>query len=510
MSTPEASAGAAPVKQAIHAHVLRRWAVRHARLMETSYRLLEAVFDVIRPLVRWIGFDRVARPLTVMERTVKRLLFDCHMCGACALQFTGMACPMNCPKSVRNGPCGGVRPDGTCELDAAMPCVWVEAWNGAQRMRAGAILPTPTPPIEHHIAGKSSWLRLLKQEPWPQALLTNAPHPSAPTAGSRLETLLRDDAFVVTAEYAPPDSAAPHDALDHLHHYDGCVDALNVTDGPTAHCHMSSIGVSALLVRAGWEPVMQMTCRDRNRIAMQGDILSATALGIRNLACLTGDGIANGDDPDAKPVFDLDVVSLLDTARRMRDDGAYRSGGRLAAPPKLFLGAVDNPFMPPFDLRPLRLAKKIDAGAQFVQTQYCFDIDLFERYMTRVRDAGLHERCHIIVGVGPIVSPRTARWMRAHVPGLHIPDELITRLEQARDPHAEGVRICIETIERVRAIAGVAGIHLMATRHEILIRDIVLASGVLAGRSTEPARHAEPVAEGPLVTTGAYACPSLD
>jgi len=295
-----------------------------------------------------------------------------------------------------------------------------------------------------------------------------------------------------------------------LHHYDGCVDALNVTDGPTTHCHMPSLGTSVLLARAGWEPVMQMTCRDRNRIAIQGDLLSAAALGIRNLVCLTGDGIANCDDPDAKPVFDLDVVSLLDTARRMRDDGAYRSGGRLAAPPKLFLGAVDNPFMPPFDLRPLRLAKKIEAGAQFVQTQYCFDIELFERYMARVRDAGLHDRCRIIVGVGPIVSPRAARWMRAHVPGLHIPDEVIARLEQARDPREAGVRACIETIQRIRAIAGVGGIHLMATRQEKLIRDIVLASGVLAGRSTQPALQAQPVTEGRLVSRGAYACPSLD
>jgi 5,10-methylenetetrahydrofolate reductase len=248
---------------------------------------------------------------------------------------------------------------------------------------------------------------------------------------------------------------------------------------------------------------MQMTCRDRNRIAMQGDILSAAALGIRNLLCLTGDGIANGDDPDAKPVYDLDVVSLLDTARRMRDDGVYRSGGKLATPPKLFLGAVDNPFMPPFDLRVTRLAKKIEAGAQFVQTQYCFDTDLLERYMARVREAGLHERCRIIIGVGPIVSPRTARWMRAHVPGIHVPDAVIARLEQARDPREAGIRICVETIQRIRAIEGVAGIHVMATKKEKLIQEIVHASGVLAGRSPQPGSQAQPVTDGQLVPEGA-------
>jgi len=485
MIGPDAPVGAAPAKKLAHKYVLRRWTVRHAGLMETLYRLLESVFDIVRPWLRRIGFDRVAGPLTAIERAVKGLLFDCHMCGACALQFTGMACPMNCPKWVRNGPCGGVRPDGSCEVDANLPCVWLEAWRGAQRMRSGAIPATPNPPIEHHNAGRSSWLRLLREDPWPQALLTNAPLPATPTAGSRLETLLRDGVFVVTSECAPPDSADPQAVLGHLHHFAGCVDALNVTDGPTAHCHMSSLGVSFLLARAGWEPVMQMTCRDRNRIAIQGDILSAAALGIRNFLCLTGDGIANGDDPDAKPVFDLDVVSLLDTARRMRDDGVYRSGGKLAVPPRLFLGAVDNPFMPPFDLRVMRLARKIQAGAQFVQTQYCFDIELLERYMARVREAGLHDHCHIIVGVGPIVSPRTARWMRAHVPGIHIPDEVIARLERTLDPHSEGIRMCVETIQRIRAIKGVAGIHLMATKKEKLIQEIVHASGVLTGRSPQ-------------------------
>ncbi len=485
-------------------YALRRQAVRHARLMEALYALLEATFRLIRPVVRRVGFDRVARPVAAVERTVKNFLFDCHMCGACTLTATGMACPMNCPKIVRNGPCGGVRPDGTCEVDPAMPCVWVEAWRGAQRMRSGTIPAKPNPPVEHNDVGKSSWLRLLKQVPWPKPLLTDAPLPSTPTAGSRLEALLHEGVFAVTSECSPPDSADPRAVLAHIHHYDGCVDALNVTDGPTAHCHMSSIGVSVLLARAGWEPVMQVTCRDRNRIAIQGDLLSAAALGIRNVLCLTGDGIANGEDPDAKPVFDLDIVALLDTARRMRDDGVYRSGAKLAMPPRLFLGAVDNPFMPPFDLRLMRLAKKIEAGAQFVQTQYCFDIKLFERYMTRVRDAGLHDRCGIIVGVGPIISPRAAHWMRAHVPGLHIPDDVIARLERSPDPRSEGIRMCIETIQQIRAIEGVAGIHLMAARKEHLIQEIVHASGVLAGRAPPPVAAGQPVSEG------AYACPSLD
>lgn len=465
-------------------YALRRWAVRNARVLETLYRALDKAFERLRPLAKRIGYERLEKPVAAIERLAKGVLFDCKMCGACLLASNGMSCPMNCPKGLRNGPCGGVRPDGHCEVKPDMPCVFVEGWKGAQLMRNPHRPQTPNPPVEHHLVGRSSWLRVVREEPWPAALVTQAPHPHEASSAGRLERLLRSSTFVVTSECSPPDSADPEDVLRLVHHYEGHVDALNVTDAPSAHCHMSSLGVSLILARAGWEPVMQMGCRDRNRIAIQGDILSAAALGVHNLLCLTGDGMASGDDPGAKPVFDLDAVSLLDTVRRLRDDGLYRSGRRLHGRPQLFLGAVDNPFVPPFDLRPMRLAKKIAAGAQFVQTQYCFDVAALERYMARVRDEGLDRQCYILVGVGPLPSARTARWMRTHVPGVSIPDELVTRLEQAADPEAEGVRTCVETIHRIRAIKGVAGIHLMAPKREHLIADIVRASGVRAGRTT--------------------------
>lgn len=469
-------------------YTLRRWTVRHARAMESLYRVLNRSLDALRPLARRIGLARLERPVAAVERVAKGLLFDCRMCGACSLSATGMACPMNCPKSLRNGPCGGVRADGHCEVAPDMPCVWMEAWRGAQRMRAGGLPTAPNPPVEHNEAGRSSWLRVLRAQPWPAPLVTESAQTDTPIAGSRLESLLRAGSFVVTSECSPPDSADPADVLTRIHHYDGWVDALNVTDAPGAHCHMSSLGVSLILARAGWEPVMQMTCRDRNRIAIQGDVLAAAALGIRNLLCLTGDGITNGDDPGAKPVFDLDAISLLDTVRRLRDDGLYRSGRKLTGRPRLFLGAVDNPFAPPFDLRPLRLARKVAAGARFVQTQFCFDLPMLERYMAAVRATGLHERCFILVGVGPLASARSARWMRQHVPGVHIPDATIARLDRATDPQREGVRICVETIERIRTIVGVAGIHLMAPKKEHLIGPIVTESGVLRGRPA-PLRH---------------------
>ena len=463
-------------------YALRLWAVRHAGAVEALYRAMQRAFDVLRPLVRRIGFERVERPAAALERLAKGALFDCRMCGACVLSSTGMACPMNCPKALRNGPCGGVRDDGGCELAPQMRCVWIEARHGASRMRAGALPAQPNPPLEHQHVGRSSWLRVLKQQPWPAAQVTEAPVRDEIVCGSRLEALLRGGHFVVTSECSPPDSADARDVVARTRHYAGWVDALNVTDAPGAHCHMSSLGVSLILQREGFEAVMQMTCRDRNRIAIQGDILAAAALGIHHLLCLTGDGITNGDDPGAKPVFDLDAVSLLDTARRLRDDGQYRSGRRLSARPRLLLGAVDNPFAPPYDERPLRLARKIAAGARFVQTQFCFDVAMLERYMVAVRAEGLHRRCAIIVGVGPLTSARAARWMRERVPGVHLPESMVARLERATDPAAEGMRICVETIRRIRAIDGVAGIHLMAPRREHLIGPIVEASGVLAGR----------------------------
>lgn len=459
-------------------YALRRWAVRNAGVLERAYAALEWGLKRLRPLARGIGYRRLERPAALVERAVKGALFDCKMCGACLLSRNGMSCPTNCPKGMRNGPCGGVRADGTCEVIAGMPCVWVEGWNGSQKMRHPHPLQVPNAALEHQDVGRSSWLRVMSEDPWPESLLTRTPVPANASSESHLETLLRAGVFVVTSECSPPDSADPADVTRALNHYDGYVDALNVTDAPSAHCHMSSIGVSAILARSGREPVMQMTCRDRNRIAIQGDILAAAALGIRNLLCLTGDGIASGDDPGAKPVFDLDAVTLLDTTRRLRDDGLYRSGRQLGSRPQMFLGAVDNPFVPPYELRPLRLEKKIIAGAQFVQTQYCFDVEMLERYMVRVRDARLHERCFILIGIGPLVSARTARWMRQRIPGIHIPDDVIRRLEQATDPEAEGMRMCIDNVRRIREIEGVAGIHLMAPRREHLIGDIVRAAGL--------------------------------
>lgn len=299
----------------------------------------------------------------------------------------------------------------------------------------------------------------------------------------RLERVLRRGEFAVTAEINPPDSADPDEIEHRIKPFEGWVDAINATDGSGAHCHMSSIAVSALLIRMGYSPVTQIACRDHNRIAIQGNVLGAAALGVANLLCLTGDGVQAGDHPDAKPVFDLDSIALLQTIRMMRDEGRFLSGRKITGPPPVFIGAAENPFAPPYDFRPVRLAKKVAAGAQFIQTQYCYDVPLMARFMARVRDLGLHERCFILAGCGPLASARAAKWIRANVPGVHIPDAVIARLEGAKNQREEGKRICVEIIQQLREMPGIAGVHLMAYKQEESIAEIVHASGVLRGRT---------------------------
>ena len=321
---------------------------------------------------------------------------------------------------------------------------------------------------------------LFEDEPNPGENLPILPGHSSP---GRLERVLRSGSFAVTAEVAPPDSTDPDEVYRRAAIFDGYVDAINATDGSGGNCHMSSVGVCALLTRRGYAMILQMTCRDRNRIAIQGDLLGASAMGVANVLCLTGDGVANGDHPQAKAVFDLDCMTLLQTARTLRDKGEYLSGRKIKNPPRVFLGAAINPFSPPHDFRPIRFGQKVAAGAQFVQTQYCFDIDMFKQYMQRARDAGLLEQAFILAGVGPLASARSAEWIRSNVPGVVIPDGYICRLKGARDQAREGVEICRDVIHQLREIEGVNGVHIMAYRQEHRVAEIVETSGILAGRT---------------------------
>ncbi len=310
------------------------------------------------------------------------------------------------------------------------------------------------------------------------------------TSPGRLERVLRAGGFAVTTELAPPDSADPEDVFKRARVFDGFVDAINATDGSGANCHMSSLAVCALLTRAGYAPVMQISCRDKNRIAIQGDILGGAAMGVCNMLCLTGDGVQAGDHPQAKPVFDLDCVSLLEIARTLRDEQRFQSGRKITYAPRVFLGAAENPSALPHEWRARRLAKKVAAGAQFIQTQYCYDIPLLRSFMQQVEALGLSGKVFILIGVGPLRSAKTAEWMRANVPGMHVPDALIARLAGAKDQAREGREICIEIIQQVREMPGTSGVHVMAYRQEESVAEIIDRSGVLRGRIPwHPAAH---------------------
>ncbi|WP_427966557.1 methylenetetrahydrofolate reductase [Altererythrobacter sp.] len=307
----------------------------------------------------------------------------------------------------------------------------------------------------------------------------------------RFERVLRTGHFAITTEIAPPDSADPDEVLRRASLFDGYVDAINATDGSGANCHMSSLGVCALLTRVGYSPIIQISCRDRNRIAIQGDVLGAAALGVCSVLCLSGDDVSVGDHPEAKPVFDLDSVSLLQTLKTLRDDSRFLSGRALDEAPRMFLGASINPFAPPIANRVDQFAKKIAGGAQFVQSQYCFDIEMARDFMARSRDMGLTEQCHVLMGVGVLASAKTAMWLRSAIPGVHIPDGIVRRLEQAEKPREEGRTIAVELMQQLAEIEGISGIHLMAYRQEQFVGEIVTRSGVLGDRKPWSLKRAE-------------------
>ena len=299
-------------------------------------------------------------------------------------------------------------------------------------------------------------------------------------SGSNLEKLLRKGEFVVTPELGPPRGASREDVEKKAELLKGYADAFNLTDCQTAMVRLSSIASGAILLDMGMEPVVQMTCRDRNRIAMQSDILGAASLGMKNLLCLTGDHQCFGDHPEAKGVFDLDSINQLDMFRQMRDEKKFQSGEELKSEePKLFLGAAENPFADPFQYRAARLAKKVKAGADFIQTQIIYNVEKFEQWMSMVREMGLHKKVSILAGVTPIRSLGMAKYMKKNVPGMDVPDEIIKRLEGAEKKKAEGINICLEVIERVRKIEGVAGVHIMAVEWEEIVPEITERAGLL-------------------------------
>jgi methylenetetrahydrofolate reductase (NADPH) len=298
---------------------------------------------------------------------------------------------------------------------------------------------------------------------------------------SHLQEVLEGGKFAVTAEIGPPRSCEPDQLRKMAQGLRGCADAYNLTDNQAANVRMSSLASSVICLQEGLEPVMQMTCRDRNRIAMQSDIIGASSLGIRNVLCLSGDHQVFGGQPQSKNVYDVDPVQQLMIFRRLRDKGLNWAGEALPQPPQLFLGAAANPFADPFEFRVARLAKKVEAGAQFVQTQCILDMDRFERFMGLVRERGLQDKVHLIAGVIPLRSHKAALFMKNKVAGMSVPDEVVDRLRRATDPKEEGIKLCLETIDRLKSMEGVHGVHITAIAWEDIIPRLVQDAGIRPG-----------------------------
>jgi methylenetetrahydrofolate reductase (NADPH) len=305
------------------------------------------------------------------------------------------------------------------------------------------------------------------------------------SAASELERTLRGGRFAVTAELSPPVATDPTEFVEAAAALRGLATAVNVTDGASAKTHLSALVAAHFLVQHGIEPILQVTCRDRNRLALQADLLGAAALGIRNILVLRGDDPGAGDQPETKPVFDLDATGLLALASRMQAERRLPSGTAIGGALRLLLGAADTPIDPPAGWRAERLAAKADAGAAFVQTQFCMDIGVVRRYAARLAELGLAQRLPILIGVAPIPSARSARWMKAKLHGTQIADEIVERLERASDPKREGKRICVELIQELAATPGIAGAHVMAPQNHAAIAEVVAGSGV-AGKPRAP------------------------
>jgi len=298
---------------------------------------------------------------------------------------------------------------------------------------------------------------------------------------SRLEKVLKTGGLAVTSECGPPRGAVPDKIREKAAMLKGYVDAINVTDNQTAVVRMSSMAACILIRQMGLSPILQMVARDRNRLAMQSDIIGAYSHGVDTMLCLSGDHPKFGDHPMAANVYDIDSVQMVQMVKKMRDEGKFQGGDDIENPPKMFIGAAANPFADPFELRVPRLAKKVAAGADFIQTQCVYNLDKFEEWMAQVCERGLHEKVHILAGITPMKSAGMARYMKNKVPGMDVPDELVNRIAGVpkEKQAAEGITIAVESIERLKEVEGVSGFHIMAIEWEEKVPEIVDRAGLL-------------------------------
>jgi len=453
------------------------------------------------------------RTLAAIERMVKGPLFGCRMCGNCLLQETAFICPMECPKGIRNGPCGGSTEEH-CYVDETRPCIWYRIYDRAFKMGREEMLLEVLPPLDWEKTGTETWgdvvqqvrkigtgtvvKGLLSRDPARRTVTWDAIfrpvrqpdwwqgdaeyHPPAYTEpASELERRLKAGEFVVTSEVAPPMTTATKKLIQNIEMIKPYVTAINFTDCPSATPRMSSWACSTLAVQNGAEAVMQIAARDRTRVGLQAEVLGANALGVRNILCLSGDSMRLAPSPRGRmDIVDIDSVQMLWILRRMRDEGKYLDGRVMKFPPRFFLGAAASPFASEPRFQAIREHKKVNAGAQFFQTNLVYDPDGLEVWLNELAKRNILDKVYILVGITPLKSLKVARYMNDEVPGVFIPEPLMKRMEAAGDgAEEEGVQIALELIERVRKLQGVHGIHLMAVGWEEIVPRIVTEAGLL-------------------------------
>ena len=457
------------------------------------------------------------RLLESVERAVKGPLFGCRMCGNCLLQETAFICSMECPKGVRNGPCGGST-QAHCYVDETRPCIWYQIYDRAFRLGRQEMLLEVLPPLDWDKVGGETWgdvirqvqktgarevfsglvgrgpearvamwdsvFRPVRQPDWWQGdSLYHAPKYAEPV--SELERRLKSGEFVVTAEVAPPISCKFDKMCKNIDAIKPYVAAVNFTDNPSAAPRTASWACSAIAIQRAAEPVMQIAARDRTRVGLQSEVMGAADLGIRNILCISGDSMKMAPSPRGRmDVVDIDAVQMLWILRRMRDEGRYMDGREIKTPPKYFLGAAASPFASEPKFQALREHKKVNAGAQFFQTNLVYDVDHMEVWLNELAKRNILEKVFILVGITPLKTFKMAKYMNDEVPGVTIPVSLMERMqaaERAGNAQEEGVQIALELIAKIKKYRGqgVHGLHIMAVGWEEIVPRIVTEGDVL-------------------------------
>ncbi|HSQ27841.1 MAG TPA: methylenetetrahydrofolate reductase C-terminal domain-containing protein [Anaerolineales bacterium] len=453
------------------------------------------------------------RTLAMIERMVKGPMFGCRMCGNCLLQETAFICSMECPKGIRNGPCGGSTEEH-CYVDETRPCIWYKIYDRAFKMGREEMLLEVLPPLDWEKVGTETWgdvfnqvkvigtgkvvtdlissdkerkdatwdavFRPVRQPDWWQGDAEYHP-PAYTEPASELERRLKAGEFVVTSEVAPPMTTATKKLISNIELIKPYAVAVNFTDSPSATPRMSSWACSTIAIQNGAEPVMQIAARDRTRIGLQAEVLGANALGVRNILCLSGDSMKLAPAPRGRmDVVDIDSIQMLWILRRMRDDGIYLDGRKMKFPPKYFLGAAASPYASEPRFQAIREHKKVNAGAQFFQTNLVYDPEGLEEWLNELAKRNIMDKVYILIGITPLKSLKVAQYMHNEVPGVTIPDKLMKRMEAAGDGAAEeGVQIALELIDAVKGLQGVNGIHLMAVGWEEIVPRIVTEAGLV-------------------------------